>query len=285
MKGALLLATLCAPDADALAALAGDVGAASRAASPVKVLERVALDAKEPSGVAVLPDGSLLVVDDEKGLFLHRTGEGGVRVDVTNGSRLDGPEGIAVSPDGRTAWVVSEDDRTVHAIGLSRDGSRAKEPRKIGKLPVLGGRERENKGWEGIAFLPAALDPDGRDRLVAVHEGRPRRIGLFDAEDLGNAVLLDLPEEIEEGLEDLSDVAIDPLTGNLLLLSDRSAAIGEVSLRGRRASMELRVERLSALPFAAGKHPEGLAFAADGTLWIITEGDRTATRIRYEVFR
>lgn len=281
MKIALLLATMCAPDGGPLATLAGDLDGVSRASSSVKVLESVHLDAKEPSGVAVLPDGSLLVVDDEKGLFLHRPAQGGARIDVTNGSRLDGPEGIAISPDGRTAWVVSEDDRTVHAIALSRDGSMASEPKKIGKLPVIGSRERENKGWEGIAFLPAALNPEGRDRLVAVHEGQPRRIGLFDPDDLGNPVLIDLPAELEDGLEDLSDVAVDPRTGNVLLLSDRSATLGEVSLRSRRAGIEMDAERLIALPFAAGKHPEGLAFAADGTLWVVSEGDRMATRIRF----
>ncbi len=279
MKILLLLATLCAPDADALATLADDIASATRTASAPKVLETERLDIDEPSGVAVLPNGSLLIVDDEKGLYRHRLGRGSDRMDVRRASRLDGPEGIAVSPDGKTAWVVSEDDRMVHAIPI--DGRSGGEPRKVGKLPVLGGHEAANKGWEGIAFLPAALGPEGKDRLVAIHEGRPRRIGFFDPADLGNPVLIDLPEELDDQLEDLSDLAIDPRTGNLVLLSDVSAAIAEISLAKcrRDGGIEARAVSVRSLPFAQGLHAEGLAFAKDGTLWVVTEGDQTARRI------
>ena len=233
--------------------------------------------ADEPSGVAVLPDGRIVVVDDERGLRVLDPSGGGDWIDLENGSRLDGPEGITVSGDGRTLYVVSEDDGKVHAISIERDGSFG-EPESIGKLPDLD--SSKNKGWEGIAWLPGRLNPERRNRLVLVHEGSPRRVGLFDPDDLGNEELLKLPDDLKDALDDLSDVAVEPSTGHLFLLSDESSAIAEVTLVTRDGELALETVAVRKLPFRKGLRPEGLAFDGDGNLLVVTEGDGKLRTLR-----
>ncbi len=84
-------------------------------------------------------------------------------------------------------------------------------------------------------------------------------------------LLFALPDDLKDELEDLSDVAVDPKTGNLLLLSDASSAIAEVAV-GRDG---LRTVAVMKLPFDEGLHPEGIAVARDGSLVVVTEKDHT----------
>lgn len=251
-----------------------EAGSESPLAAILTVIDSgMKLDAKEPSGVAVLPDGRIVVVDDERGLYDVDSG----RIDVEHRKRLRDLEGVTVSGDGKTLYVVSEADAVVHAIAIERDGSFG-EPEPLGELPDLDGPS--NKGWEGIAWLPARFNPERRNRLVAVHEGNPRRVGLFDPDDLGNEELLKLPGDVKDALADLSDIAVDPATGNLFLLSDESSAIAEVKLVREDGELALETVGIRKLPFKKGLRPEGLAFDGNGNLLVVTEGDAKLRTLR-----
>lgn len=278
------LSLLCASTASAQACAPGDpecplarVRDAVDAALDLDVSDERKIAADEPSGVAVLPDGRIVVVDDERGLYEVTEGRG-ERIDLKNASKLDGPEGITVSGDGKTIYVVSEDDAKVHAISVNRDGSFG-EPESIGRLPDLDGPD--NKGWEGIAWLPARANPERRNRLALVHEGNPRRVGLFDPDDLDdNPRLLSLPDDLKDELDDLSDIAVDPATGHLFLLSDESSKLAEVKLVRENGELALETVAVRKLPFAKGLRPEGIAFDGEGNLLVVTEGDGKIRTLR-----
>ncbi len=241
--------------------------------------ERIA--AREGSGVAVHPSGVLLIVDDEVGIYAHVPGTAGKAspLELADGTQICGAEGIALAKDGRTAFVVCEDSREVLAVSVTVRGRRVAlgKARSLGKLPRIG--KKGNKGWEGIAVRPARFDPDGEERLVAVHEGKPRQVGIFAFDDLEAGEVLDLPPELDGELEDLSDVAVDPCTGRLYLLSDQSSAVAEVEVVAGRSGRALAVRAVARLPIEEGLKPEGMDVDSDGTLWLVTEEDRTVRRL------
>jgi uncharacterized protein YjiK len=245
------------------------------------VLSEERIAAREGSGVAVHPAGVLLIVDDEVGIYAHVPGTApkAAPLEPADGTLIAGAEGIALAGDGRTVFVVSEDSREVLAFGVTVRGKRAAlgKARSLGKLPRLG--KKRNKGWEGIAVRPARFDPDGEERLVAVHEGKPRQVGIFSFDDLEAGEVLDLPAELDSELEDLSDVAVDPRTGRIYLLSDQSSSVAEVEVVAGRRRTRLEVRAVARLPIEEGLKPEGMDIDDDGTLWLVTEEDRTVRRI------
>jgi uncharacterized protein YjiK len=240
---------------------------------------------QEASGVAVHPAGFLLIVDDDAGIYAHTPGGKGLDctpLEPADGSKLSGCEGIAVSGDGRSVYVVAEDSRSLLALPISVSKTAAPSlgvPRVIGKLPKIGKKQKQNKGWEGIAVRPGRFDAQGRERLVAVHEGKPRRIGIFDL-DLDRGEILDLPDELEDELEDLSDVAVEPQRGSIFLLSDESSAMAEVMLVAVKGVWTLDTVRVLPLPIDKHLKPEGLSFDRSGDLWLVTEADRGLRRLR-----
>jgi uncharacterized protein YjiK len=103
---------------------------------------------------------------------------------------------------------------------------------------------------------------------VAVHEAHPRRVGLFAYPSLEVVALLDPPASGGK-LADLSDVAVDPRSGRLVLLSDQSQRIVLAELQGN--------DRLVAvgeidLPLKRKDKPEGVDVDADGSLWVVCDG-------------
>jgi len=226
----------------------------------------------EVSGIAALPGGGFLLVEDEHGVALRAARADRVATFIAESSdhpELRGLEGICLGIDGRTAYVVSEDHRGVLALALEGRGAATRaRVAPLGRLPDIA--RRENKGWEGVAVLPARHSPDGADRLAAVHEDSPRRVGLFRLPDLEAPILLRLPRELEDELEDLSDVAVEPRSGHLFLLSDQSAAVAEVALEAGG----LRALALARLPDYEELKLEGLDFDRSGRLWLAAERHR-----------
>jgi len=235
----------------------------------------------EASGLAHLDDETVLVADDERGIYIcDADGNEEKLLSSKDHKSLRGLEGICMSSDGRKAYVVSEGEREVHEIAIERDGEkyRAHPPHRLGRLPKLG--DVENKGWEGLDVLPGHLSQDGQDRLVAVHEGNPRKIGLFPLPDLEPMELVSLPPPFDDSLHDLSDIAVHPKTGHLFLLSDESSAIAEVAIERNHtagpgallSSVQLRPLGQFELPPDNDAKPEGLSFRGD-ELWVIGDGD------------
>lgn len=206
--------------------------------------------------------GALLVVEDDEGIYRVQ----GTRAALWAGRDLHPAlgdlEGLAVNDEQTMLWALSEREATVVAISLR---SRAPRPKTIGHLPRPG--TKKNKGFEGLAFLPARHSPSKRASLVAVHEGKPRRVVLATIPRLEVTHELKLPGEAKLLLEDLADVTVDPRTGDLLLLSDQSRRIvGFRIVAGR-----LVVAGSYDLPLGRKEKPEGLDFASGSRLLVVTD--------------
>jgi uncharacterized protein YjiK len=262
----------------------------AQAGPPVRLVlkQRSKLDVRGASGIVALGAGRFAVVDDDKGVY---------EVDSSGGTRvlpskvhpvLEDLEGLCPGPQGDTLLALSERTGDVIRCGRTPDGGvdGDQKPEVIGTLPDIG--KGRNKGWEGLDFIPAGCTTDEQDRLVAVHEGFPRRIGLFPLPLLEPAILLELPEEAEKDALDLSDVAIDSRSGHLFLLSDESATILEVALVEAEpgegwAAPELRLLAIHSLDLSRKEKAEALDFDEAGTLWLAT--DRKARLYELEVLR
>jgi uncharacterized protein YjiK len=215
----------------------------------------------ELSAVAVAPDGRIFVADDEHGIG-ELPPRGKVRFLGTGA--INGLEGLAVG--GGALYAVSENRRRVFRLPLLAGGVGPSED--LGKLPKAG--KKKGKGWEGLAWLPAAQNVEKRDRLVLVNEDKPRCVGLFDPGDIDDHVLLDLPDEIADQLDDLSDVAVEPRTGDLFLLSHESSAIGVAALVRTRRELALETRAVLPLPVRDAQS-EGLVFDRRGRLLLASE--------------
>lgn len=273
----------------ALAQIQKDFGLSTPKAATFRLLDEKKLDLNEASGLAEIHKG-LLVIDDEKGLFWRQGGKIEPLLTTKDSKHMAGLEGLCLSSDGKSAYVVSEDSRKVTRVPLEwKEGHpKAGKPEVLGKLPSLG--ETDNKGWEGIDILPGRFSQDGEDRLVAVHEGSPLRIGIFSLPDLEESIILKLPSDQKGQIRDLSDIAVCPKTGHLFLLSDESSCLLEVALTTQRqiapgALLErptLAVVGRFDLPLDKGSKPEGLSFGRDDTLWVASDGNRQLWKFQVE---
>ncbi len=242
---------------------------------------------KGASGLCHLPGGHTLVVDDDKGIALMSPGGGSTaRPLITSGKDL---EGICACPDGTQIWVVLEGARRVERYDVEHtDGSlQLIESGAVHKLPKFKD-DVDNKGWEGLTFLPAAL-ANGTDHLVCVHEAHPRRIGIFALPDLEHRFSLKLPKDAKTLLPDLADVAVDD-HGHLFIVSDEGRRVVEFALvwsSGTEADRLLDAPTLVTLssfelPLEKNSKPEGLAFDADGRLWVSLDNDGMALVFQLE---
>lgn len=274
------------PDAfDGATAGSTKVATAAPAVAPARVelVDRSRIDVPSASGLVALPGERFLVVDDDKGIYLAEAGKGAERlIDSDDFDLLDDLEGITLSSDRSAVYVVEEKERRVLRLALADRGGddvTLDPPEEVGRLPKLN-RPGKNDGWEGLDVLPGRFSADGRDRLVAVHEGHPRRVGVFTLPDLSDPVLIKLPDDIKDHADDLSDVAVDRATGRVFLLSDRSRSLIEVDLvsHGTAAPGALLSETELVLIAAHeidakdDEKPEGITFDDDGVLWLTMDG-------------
>jgi uncharacterized protein YjiK len=184
--------------------------------------------------------------------------------------------------------TVSENSCTVHTLSLdtSQDVPKLGQPKLLGTLPKP---SKANKGWEGLAILPGSATPDKKPRLVTVQEGEPPLLvicsrhpkktgGKFEVQ-----AKIPLPAEIAAVMPDLSDLAFDPKTGHLMLVSDEGCGIYECALgfttptfgHGSVGTWGLVPIGRTELPELTGDihlQAEGLGFDAKGDLFIIGEG-------------
>ena len=219
----------------------------------------------------------LAVVHDNKGVFEVAGGAARQVIRSKDHSSLDDLEGACLSPSGGAILVLCERGGAVSQIELSADGGLdpANHPLEIGSLPDLG--SKANKGWEGLECLRGALSPDGEAKILAVHERDPRRLGVFEWPSLETTALLELPDALAGAASDFADIAVQPETGHVFLVSDESRTILELRLR----TDPWRLEALAchSLVLRKGEKAEALAFEGD-TLWLATDGKARLYRFR-----
>jgi uncharacterized protein YjiK len=223
--------------------------------------------------------GFLVVGDEDAKVFqLPFDGSKRVRVREDDGA-FHGLEGCTYDPETRSLLVVSENTRRLHEMPVrEKDGALtlglAKE---LARLPNIStGR---NKGWEGVDVLPGKFSGDGKARLLSVHEASPRAIGIFNRRTGEHEFTVEVPEEI--AALDLSDLAVDPETGRIFLLSHESAAVYEIELRrcDKMIGAGPPLPQWAIVPISSFELPakhsaiqaEGLDFDDRGDLWITGE--------------
>lgn len=225
------------------------------------------------SAVAAIP-GGLLLVNDDLGIFRVSRGRAALWAARDLHPALGDLEGLAIDRSRGRVWAIAEESGTVVRLSLRGD---LPNPTVVGRLPRPG--KKTNKGFEGIAFVPARISPSGRASLVAVHEARPRRVRVFALPKLEMTHDLKLPGRVKELLDDLADVAVDPVTGALMLLSDRSRRIVVVEIVRRRLELRDAYD----LPLDEREKPEGLEFVSRSRLLVVS--DSSPTLLEVEVRR
>lgn len=219
------------------------------------------LPVRGASAVAAVPRG-LLVVEDDEGIFRITGGRASLWASRKDHPALGDLEGLATDEAHRVAWAVAEEDGAVIALDLR---GRSRRPTLVGYLPRPG--TQKNKGFEGVAFMPARLSPTRRSSLVVVNEGKPRRVQLFALPSLTLTHDMKLPGALKDLLDDLADVTVDPVTGALLLLSDQSRRIAVA----RIVDGGLVLLQSYDLPLARREKPEGLDFASPSRLLVVMD--------------
>lgn len=236
---------------------------------------------QSPSGICHLPTGETLIVDNDKGIA-HMKKDGEAVKLVKDAKDV---EGICSDDKGKYVYAVQEGSRKVVRYEVTRKSGGEVELKQSGetrRLPKL--KEVDNKGWEGLSFLSKEVAGGKHDHLVAVHEGSPRRIGIFKLPDLDDGVTLRLPGKAKDLLPDLADITIDPKTGHLFVVSDESQKVVELVIKkgGKAApgalleTIELEVVSSFDLPVKRKSKPEGLAFDDKGRLWVSLDGNGKA---------
>lgn len=220
----------------------------------LKVVSERKTGVPELSAVAIA-NGRIYVADDELGVAL--LGPKGAR--FGGAGEMEGIEALTADASGRFLYAVGESDRVLHRIAIAKDGSLSRAT-ELGKLPRPGSKK---KGWEGAAWLGGKSG-----RLLLAHENKPRCLGIVAPDDVDECELVDLPDELADELDDLSDIAIEPETGLVWILSDESSAIGIAEL----VKGELVARDVLPLP-VKGLQSEGIVFDEKGRLLLASEED------------
>ena len=239
-----------------------------RLASPTGVVE-LGDELREISGLTVLPNGLLGVVQDEAGVLYHLDpATGAVRSREAFQARGDF-EGVEAV--GRDVWVLqSNGDLTrLRPAGSSVDA--------VTFETNLAARNDA----EGLAY------DAGRNRLLIACKENPgnglrnvRAVYAFDVRtnrlDPTPVFTLDRTRLDAEEPFKPSAIAVRPGSGDVYVLSSVRKALVVLAPDGT-------VRAVVALPEALYPQPEGIAFAADGTLYISNEGpDGPATLLRFD---
>ncbi|MCQ4320488.1 SdiA-regulated domain-containing protein [Stutzerimonas stutzeri] len=128
-----------------------------------------------------------------------------------------------------------------------------------------------NKGFEGLTYDAAG------DRLFIVKERDPRQ--LYEVRGVAASLdgplqlkILDRSDWIADQVfaTDLSDIHFDAETGHLILLSDESHLVMELSDSGRMLSYR-SLNRFSSDLQRSAPHPEGVTIDNEGTLFVVSE--------------
>ena len=214
---------------------------------------------REVSGLTVLPSGRLGAVQDESGVIYEVDPVTGDVVDELAFEDAGDYEGVALAPD--AVWVLRSDG---DLFRVARAAGGAVRVEKV--ETALGGKN----DTEGLAY-----DAAGDRLLVAAKEdpgdglGKVRAVYAFglDVRTLSDQPVFTLDRALVDDVAPFkpSAIAVHPASGHVYVLSSVRKALAVLDADGTL----LAVRPLDAALFP---QPEGIAFAADGTLFIASEG-------------
>lgn len=229
-----------------------------------------ALPVRGASGITGSAAGTL-IVEDDLGIYRLRGATATLWAGPGLHPALGDLEGITSSADGTRVWALAEESGTLVELRVTPRG-----PRLVRAAVLSRPGDTKNKGFEGVAYAAADVSPTGRPALLTVHERKPRRVSVFDLRRLELVGEYALPRPAKRLLDDLADVAIDPRTGLVVLLSEQSRSVAVLAVAGD----ELRLVSSFALPLEGKERPEGLAFLSPSRLAVTTEGPARLLTLR-----
>jgi DNA-binding beta-propeller fold protein YncE len=226
------------------------------------------------AGAAFSADGRLLLVAGGAGdatVISVEAAEHGTRHAVLGslvrpgGSTSDGAIEVAVTPDGRFAFVSLEDAAEIAVFDLARAmaaGFRAGSG-YIGTIPT------------GIAPVGLAVSPDG-DWLYATSEAQSQ------GSNLGTVSVISVARAESDPAESVRATVVAGCSP-VRVLTSADGSVVWVAARGSDALLAFSAAGLQARPSRAlladvrvGKAPVGLALARGGTLIVAADSDRFA---------
>lgn len=232
-------------------------------AKPIKGIEKnlssIVYDYDQDRLLAVINGGPTELVS------LNKTG------DITGRYPLEGfgdVEGLAYMGGGR---VVVVDERAQQLSFFKLPATPQRIDIEDAQYLSLGINLNGNKGFEGVTYDVA------NDRLFMVKERDPRQ--LYEISGVGASLgqrmhikIRDLTSWIDGKVfaTDLSDIHFDPRTRHLVILSDESKLLVEMTEEGELVSFRTFVGWLSDLEKSA-PHPEGVTLDNDGNLYVVSE--------------
>lgn len=221
---------------------------------------------------AVTPSrAGLLLVEDDLGIYRLRGAVATHWAGPDLHPALGDLEGITASDDGGTVWALAEESGILVELRVTPRG-----PDLVRAAVLARPGDRRNKGFEGITYAAPVQSPSGRAALVAVHEQKPRRVCVFDRRTLTLVAEYSLARAAKRALDDLADVAIDPITGDFVLLSEASRRLAVVTPHDGALVLRSTFD----LPLEGKERPEGLAFVTPGRLAVATEGPARLLTLR-----
>ena len=260
--GAVLVAACADRPAPPPAEAAGGAGAAQavpyRLDAPDAVVPLPA-ELREVSGLTLLPSGRVGAVQDEAGVIYEVDPVTGAVVSRERFSDAGDFEGLELTPD--AVWVL-ESDGDLYRTTRAADGGVATEKFETG---LRRRNDTEGLGYDaaGGRLLIACKEDPGPD-LEGV-----RAVYAFDLTTLALSArpvfTLDRARVDGDGRFKPSALAVHPTTGRVYVLSSVRKALAVLEPDGTLAAVV-------GLPTALYPQPEGIAFAADGTLFISNEG-------------
>ncbi|TVR16626.1 MAG: hypothetical protein EA391_07510 [Balneolaceae bacterium] len=223
----------------------------------ITLLAEFPLDIRDPSGLALDPDGETLwVVSDNPGRGIYRiTYQGEIVEQIEMDS--DDLEGIIVDPNDNTLWVVEERLRQI--VNISRSGE---ELQRV-QLDIEG--ENENDGPEGITVNP------NNGHFYVVNEANPRQLHELTPEmEIIKTTTINFSGIFE--VEDLSGISYNIAENSLWIVSDTSEKIVVTDLNGS----PIKAYNIDVFD------PEGIALdASQRIVFIASDSDRTLYIFNY----
>ena len=228
---------------------------------------------QEPVGEALTPDGRhLLVADDATGadvISVRRaeSGAGGALLGTLGAGSAGGAIEVAVSPDGRSAFVSLEDNASIAVYNLGRalsDGFRG--PDLVGMIPA------------GIAPVGMAVSPDGR-WLYATSELEAGAAGDGQG-GRGTLTVIDLQRAETDPAHSVVSTVVAGCSP-VRVITSADGAVVWVTARGSDRLLGFSAARLRADPahslvasVAVGEAPVGLALVGGGKQIVVADSNR-----------